>query len=271
MALTNFIFNGKNLREEGFVICSFDGDFDSTTIGSHTTFNTVKVPKSDYSYTTSVEYADNLTTHIQIAKMNCHDNSFESINNEDISNIIYWLNSDENQVLELIDNKLIYQNLIFIGSFNTIDLIKKNGEIVGFDCTFNSPLPYALTKDTIVDINITKDSHDFSITNTSDKNGHTVPKKIEIDIVESGNLTIENKTTGIKTVINNCIKGEKITIDQDILYLTSDDTSHDINNDFNYCFIKLNKTNTDSINEFTVSLPCKIKIYINYIRRVGIL
>lgn len=269
MIVKDFIFNDQKLSDLGYIICSFDGLSSDNQIGSRITFNSIKSGNSDYLRTTSTSFEEVITTHFCIAKYNCNNGILSNLNTEEIRKIMFWLNCHENKKLSFVDDKHGYNEVFYLGSFNAIDLIERNENIVGLDLTFVSCLPYALSQDVVLTYNL-QAGDSIVIENDNDKNGYLYPTKIEICMKQGGNLLIENITTLLTTEILNCKENENITICGDSLWIESDIISHNIADDFNYNFIKLLRDNDNKNNELVFSLSCKIKITMNYIRKVGI-
>lgn len=270
MIVKDFIFDNKKLSDFGYIICSFNGSLDDNQIGSHVTFNSIKAGRNDYLRTTSVSFEEVLTTHFSIAKYNCDNGILSTIDINEVREIMFWLNCHENKRLFFDDKKHGYDKVFYLGSFNTIDLIERDGNIIGLDLTFNSCLPYALSQDVVLTYDVKKGDI-ITIENNNDINGYLYPSKTEILIKEDGKFLIENTTTLLTTEILNCKENEKITIDGNTLWIESGMKLHDIANDFNYNFIKLLRNDNEKTNELVFSLDCTVQFTINYIRKVGII
>lgn len=106
-----------------------------------------------------------------------------------------------------------------------------------------------------------------SINDTSHEEGYIYPHT-EITINEDGDLKIHNAIENRDTYIANCKSGEVITMDYPII--TSSDSSHNIQNDFNWNFFRVANTFDDSRNDLTISLPCSIRIEYSPIVKVGL-
>ena len=91
---------------------------------------------------------------------------------------------------------------------------------------------------------------------------------MEITINEDGNLKIENAIENRTTYIADCRAGEVITMDYPVIQ--SSDSSHKIQNDFNWKFFRIANTYDNSRNDLIISLPCSIKIKYSPIVKVGI-
>lgn len=110
-----------------------------------------------------------------------------------------------------------------------------------------------------------------SINDTSYEEGFIYPYT-EITIGDIGeekkNLRIHNAIENRETYITNCKSGEVIIMDYPVI--KSSDSSHNIQNDFNWNFFRVANTYENSRNDLTISLPCSIKIKYSPIVKVGL-
>jgi len=105
----------------------------------------------------------------------------------------------------------------------------------------------------------TNDSYSFLFIDSSDEVG-TSYVNAEITCNSDGNLQITNLLTGLITLVKNCKTGEVITLDSVNGIISSSISSHDIYNDFNYQFLKVENTLNTRVNPILVSLPCSMVI-----------
>lgn len=106
-----------------------------------------------------------------------------------------------------------------------------------------------------------------SLNDTSYEEGYIYPQ-MEITVKEDGDLTIHNAIENREMYIANCKSGEVITLDYPVI--RSSDSSHNIQNDFNWTFFRIANTYDNSRNDLIISLPCSIKIKYSPIVKVGI-
>lgn len=107
----------------------------------------------------------------------------------------------------------------------------------------------------------------ISINDVSHEEGYIYPR-VEITVLEDGNLNIHNAIEDRNTYIANCVAGEIITMDYPII--SSSVSSHNIQNDFNWDFFRVANTYENSRNDLTISLPCSIKLEYSPIVKVGL-
>lgn len=106
-----------------------------------------------------------------------------------------------------------------------------------------------------------------SINDISYEEGFIYPYT-EIIVKSDGNLRIHNAIENRETYIADCRAGEVITMDYPVI--KSSDSSHNIQNDFNWNFFRVANTYENSRNDLTISLPCSIKIKYSPIVKVGL-
>ena len=113
-----------------------------------------------------------------------------------------------------------------------------------------------------------------SLNDISYEEGYIYPQ-MEITIgniddrpVNERNLTIHNSIENRETYIANCRTNEVITLDYPVIQ--SSDSSHNIQNDFNWTFFRVANTYDNSRNDLVISLPCSIKIKYSPIVKVGL-
>jgi hypothetical protein len=105
------------------------------------------------------------------------------------------------------------------------------------------------------------------VNDTSYEEGHVYPYT-EITILGDGDLNIHNDIEDRNTYIANCVAGEVITMDYPII--KSSVSSHNIQNDFNWNFLRIANTFNNVKNGLTISIPCKIKLKYSPIVKVGL-
>ena len=108
---------------------------------------------------------------------------------------------------------------------------------------------------------------DVFINDVSHEEGYIYPR-VEITVLEDGNLNIHNAIEDRYTYIANCKNGEIITMDYPVI--SSSVSSHNIQNDFNWNFFRVANTYENSRNDLTISLPCSIKLEYSPIVKVGL-
>ncbi len=264
MKAFDFVYDGKNLSDFGFIICNFgDKGLDTVRDGCQISFNTVPVLGGAKHELTSAQYEDCLETTIQICKHSCNG-GIQEITATEHRQITRWLNRKKFLKFKPISEE--YIDLYFEASFN-ISRIELDGCLFGFELEVVTNRPHALKEPRIININNTVSNGKHSINDISQEEGYIYPHT-EITIAQSGNLKIHNAIENRDTYIANCAAGEVITMDYPIIQ--SSISSHNIQNDFNWNFFRVANTFDNSRNDLTISLPCSIKVEYSPIVKVGL-
>ena len=260
----DFEYDGLNLSDFGFMICSFDSKgVETISNGSTITFNTVSMFNGNKKELTSIEYEDCLESTFQICKKVCDYDNLE-ISIDEIRLLTRWLNRKEFHKFKILNEE--YFDIYFEGSFN-ISKIEIDGKVYGLELELKTNRPFALMEpQKIVIKNLENDGVHY-ISDFSDEEGYIYPK-VTIEIKESGNLNIYNEIEDRTTSILNCTYDEIITMDYPIIETSL--KTHKIQNDFNWNFFRIaNKLNNKN-NKLTISLRCNITIEYSPIVKVGI-
>lgn len=264
MKAFDFEYDGINLSDKGFIICSFDSKgLETVSNGSQITFNTVSTLGGSKYKLVSTEYEDCLEATIQICKHSC-STDIEEITPTEFRELTRWLNRKKFLKFKPLSEE--YIDLYFEASFN-ISRIEIDSRLIGLELEVITNRPFALKEPRIINIkNLVQDGKHF-INDTSYEEGYIYPHT-EITINKSGDLNIYNALEDRNTYIANCVVGEVITMDYPIIQ--SSISSHNIQNDFNWTFFRVANTFENSRNDLTISIPCTIKVKYSPIVKVGL-
>lgn len=267
MKAIDFEFDGRRLSEFGMILCRFDSGGLDTVDGVQITFNTISTQNGKKHELTSVQYEDCLETTLHICKYSC-SGGVQEITDTEHRQLTRWLNRKRFLKLKILDEDhidLYYEALI------NVSKIELDGKLIGLELGVYTNRPHALKEPRIININNTVAEGKHSINDTSHEEGYIYPyTKITIgDIgLEKKTLVITNAIENRKTVIENCVANEVITMDYPIIQ--SSDSSHNIQNDFNWNFFRVANTFENSRNDLTISLPCSIKVEYSPIVKIGL-
>lgn len=269
MRAFDFSYGDKNLSDFGFILCRFGGSqgLETVTDGCQITFNTVPVLGGTKHNLTSVTYEECLETTLQICKHSCKG-GVQEITETEHREITRWLNRKNFLKLKIFDEAHI--DLYYNAAIN-VSKIEIDGRLFGFELAVRTNTPFALKDVRTVNIKNLKVDGKHSINDISHEEGYIYPYT-EITIGDIGSeketLEITNEIESRKTIIKNCVSGEVITMDYPVI--SSSDSSHNIQNDFNWVFFRVANTYENSRNDLTISLPCTIKIKYSPIVKVGL-
>ena len=257
MRAEDFEYAGEYLKNWGYIICRPDASsgFETIDSDSQLTFNNISLHNGKAMPLTVSQYEDRIEIKFCICKSFCHKRKPIPISVNESSAIKRWLNRPEFHRFKLIqpDWSDIYMN----GSFN-INNIELNGLVYFLELTFISDRPFALHEPVTYNIRTSNKNEKFTIIDISDEIGYIYPD-ITIKCLQSGTLQITNSNEERSTIIKNCSENEILTFTPELYYSTTS-SSHKIQNDFNYKFLRISNNYNSRKNTLTFSLPVEISI-----------
>lgn len=256
--------DNKKLSDFDFIICNFgDKGLDTVSNGAVVSFNTVSVLNGAKHELVGTTYDDCLESTIQICKNPCVCKDME-IDQTTFRELTKWLSRRKFLKFKLLDESNIdlYHEAII-----NVSRVELDGKLVGLELEIRTNRPFALKEPRLINIINTEVDGKHSINDTSHEEGYIYPVT-EITINQDGNLNIYNAIEDRNTYIANCKKGEVITMDYPVIQ--SSNSSHNIQNDFNWNFFRVANTFENSRNDLTISLPCSIKVKYSPIVKVGL-
>lgn len=277
MIITDFSYgeNNKKLSDFGFIVCRFDSSgLNTVSNGAVVEFNSVLVQNGTKHELTSSAYSDCLETTIQICKNPCANGSIE-IDQTTFRELTRWLCRRKFLRFKPISDEYLdlYHEAII-----SVSRVELDGKLVGLELEIKTNRPFALHEPKLITINNTEINGKHSINDTSHEEGYIYPYTVitigNIDDIPENerNLNIHNAIEDRDTYIANVSTGEVITMDYPVVksVVQSSDSSHNIQNDFNWQFFRVANTFDNSRNDLTISLPCSIKIEYSPIVKVGL-
>lgn len=265
MKAYDFEFDGKKLSSFDMIICRFGGldGIETISNGSQIIFNTIPVQNGSYHRLASAIYDECLTATIQICKATCTTDVTE-ITATEFRELTKWLNRKKFLKLKILSDD--YIDLYYEAAIN-ISRIEVDGRLMGLELSIVTNSPHAFHEPRTIIIKNIEINGKHSINDTSYEEGYIYPLT-EITVNEDGDLKIYNAIEDRWTNILNCTAGEVITLDYPIIQ--SSNSSHNIQNDFNWKFLRIANTYENSRNDLTISLPCTIKLKYSPIVKVGL-
>ena len=159
-----------------------------------------------------------------------------------------------------------YEGIFWNGTFN-VEEIHSDDVCVGFHLTFTATAPFGYKDKVEFSGSVSKDGS-ISIDDTSDDEGYIYPD-ITVTLKAAGDLKITNNFDKRTTVVRGCSSGETLTFTH-LLQILSSNKSHELGDDFNYKFIRINNEYGNVVNKLTFNLPCTYSISYNPIAKVVI-
>ena len=265
--VTDFIFDGQELSDFGYIICDFDGASGTETLSvSEKSFTNIKSPLSNKSHVVATSEDENLNRKIQIMKNPCN-NELLDITNDNLSELSRWLCREEFKQFKWVDGK--DDDEIFYEVQIKLRKIELRGGRIGVELDITANAPHGFTSKKINKFAL-DNTNSKSITVFSDDEGYIYPKTI-ITVKEAGNLEFTNHYENRTTYVADCKAGEVLTfIGGDVLQITSSDESHDLSICYNYKSPRFCVKYRNYINTFTSNLSCDVVMEHKGIRKVGI-
>lgn len=254
MFIYDFEYDGLTLSDFNCVVCTFETKgLQTITSGSKISFNTTPIHNGAKFNLIKSEYTDCFETTFQICKNNCIEQNAE-ITFDEYRDLVSWLNRRGFHKFKILNKD--YPDAFFEASFNVSRIVIDN-KTYGLELNLITNRPYALHEPITIEINNVSANGTKDIYDESDDDSYTYPD-IKITIQETGNLNIHNSIEDRNMYIANCTAGEIITLKYPIIQ--SSLNSHQIQNDFNWNFLRLCNTYKERKNTLTISLPCKIEM-----------
>ena len=270
MIAEDFEYAGEYLKDWGYMICSTDSKSGFETIKSDSTltFNTSKLFNGKISELTTTTYEDHIEINFQICKIPCMpgcDNKKMQITTDESRELKRWLNRPTFHRFKLLQPD--WSDIFMQGSFN-VSNIEVAGEVYALDLTFVSNSALAFHEPVTYRFDSTmSDKNTFTFFDSSDEIGYIYPD-VKITCLSGGDLKIHNSSEDRTTIIKNCSDNEELYFSKELL-LSSSLSSHKIQNDFNYIFLRISNSYGNRKNTLTFSLPVKMEItYTPYVKAV---
>lgn len=287
MSFTDFEYNGQRASDFGCMVCEFNGvGLETVSIGSNLVLNTVNKSMVNRFDIMSTKYDEPFTKTFKICKHTCDNYNLgtQEFEEELIARIVRWLNKKHYRKFKMLYSDGKCSDMYYKGTFPVIQAITLGERIVGLELTFKANASFGYYEPLEFYMEFPDTETEFCIYDTSDEEGFIYPSKVEITVLEDGDLEIYNSQETKYTIIKNCIAGETITFD-DVTKNPFSDVAHPrLYNDFNYTFIRImnksgecddyygvNNEEDDRENIFTVSLPCNIYLKYSPICKMGVI
>ena len=258
-----FRFDGKYSDTDfGLIICGIGSDLDDTTSGgSKLEKNTYYSPiRKTWNYI-GFKYSEPLEFTFDVIKKDCY-NTGTKLTRQDIEDIERWLIRDGDK--ELVIYKEGYEDVYFYGTFTNVDIKSIGGTDVGLSLTIQTNAPFGFSGMKTVSIG--------SGTTVIDNSSEIGEICVDVDITcnSATNIIIQNTATNDKVVFNNCVSGEKITIDGKTKIIKSSIDTHNIYDDFNFGYLHIRNTYDRRDNYISVEGSATVTIKYQEIRKVGV-
>ena len=264
MAAIDFIYDGIQLSERGYMICNFNGNNDTISNGSEITFTEVPIQNGVRRAVAGTKYDTVIQTTFGICKDFCNNNLTLNdgfITVSEVRSLARWLNRKEYLPFVLLTDG--WDDITYFGSFQ-IEQVRFGDKIIGLNLTMTTNSPFGWQSPVTRSFSNVRS---FSINDVSDDIGYLYPEMI-VTCRSSGDLEIHNSLSSYYTEIKNCSSGESIHFSYPVIQCDNDE--HDIANDFNYVFPRIENTFNNTGNVFSLTLSCNVDITYRPLAKIGV-
>ncbi|RGH18288.1 hypothetical protein DWV75_03550 [Ruminococcus sp. AF12-5] len=260
----DFTFRGESLSNRGYMLCEFDGSgsVENVTTDSQREFTSISMFGGRYFPIIYSVYDGAFVAEMSICKSG--ENVGAEIKPKESAALKRWLESPIASEFRIGGND--YEGIFWNGTFN-VEEIHSDDVCVGFHLTFTATAPFGYKDKVAFSGSVSKDGS-ISIDDTSDDEGYIYPD-ITVTLKAAGDLKITNNFDKRTTVVRGCSSGETLTFTH-LLQILSSNKSHELGDDFNYKFIRINNEYGNVVNKLTFNLPCTYSISYNPIAKVVI-
>lgn len=264
MKAYDFEYDGLNLSDKGFMLCSFDkSKIDTVENGVEINMETSPFYNGDVNYILTANYESTLTATFQICKNPCTGEDL-NITVDEVRDMASWLCRKGFHKFKIFDDD--YLNVYYEATFNMSRIIR-NGNVIGLELEMITNRPFGVMEDTVINIKNEVENGVENFYSISDDEGFIYPK-VKITIKQDGDLKISSIFVQRDTIIKNCKAGEIIEMDYPVIKSSLE--SHKIQNDFNWNFFRIENKFKDKRNLIQISIPCEIEMIYSPIAKIGI-
>lgn len=257
----SFTYNGTSTKSFGIEMCSFDAPsgYEEVSGGTAVDIDAVKPSRHDKWNFYGAAYSAALSFSVHLMK--CDSSEFTLTEQADIARWLIRQDGFHAFVFEDSD----YSSILFYAAGTKMSTLNIGNRAVGIKVDFicNSPFGFSMETE-----NIYEGGHSYPFENHSEENGYLYPA-LEIKVNTDGAIKIHNTFDDRETVIENCIAGETISLDNESKIIRTD-SSHDLSNDFNYKWFRIGRIDENNVNTITITGDCVVKMKYQLIRKVGL-
>lgn len=259
MIATDFVYDGIQLSTKKFIICDFDSPSGDNVVeaGSNITFNKIKRDSGKKYSLASATYEDCVTATFDLCKDdNIYNPDEMEITSEEFQDLMRWLNRREFLKFRVINEA---QTVCYYNASFNLDKILIGGKLYGVRLTMETDSPFGYGDERVFFHTYGNDNTPKVLSNSSSEIGYLYPT-VKIKCLSAGDISIYNDLEDCTTTIKNCVAGEIIYLDGNTQIITTSETNHKINNDFNWVFFRLGNTIKSRSNNISANKPCELEI-----------
>lgn len=268
----DFEYDGRQLSEFGFMVCSFDGEkgIQAADKGSEITFQFAPSGYGRRHYVTGLQYENRLSTSFQIAKNpEMFSDKEMEVTSDEFRELSRWLNRKEFLWFHSWDWCEPEKERPWFRASFTLTRLDIGGATYGIQLDMTTDAPFGYGPEEVITMNFTAANQTKTMRDLNDEIGDTYPE-MQITCRAGGTLTLQDDLSGCYTQVKNVTSGEVITFSGDSMIISSSLPAHSIADDFNYEFFRFANTYSERENQITSSIPCDIVMRYRPIRKDSI-
>ena len=173
MKAYDFEYDGLNLSDKGFMLCSFDkSKIDTVENGAEINMETSPFYNGDVNYILTANYESTLTATFQICKNPCTGEDL-NITVDEVRDMASWLCRKGFHKFKIFDDD--YLNVYYEATFNMSRIIR-NGNVIGLELEMITNRPFGVMEDTVINIKNEIENGVENFYSISDDEGFIYPK-----------------------------------------------------------------------------------------------
>ncbi|MCX4315410.1 MAG: hypothetical protein OSJ52_02040 [Lachnospiraceae bacterium] len=257
-----FIYNEISSDKMGVMLCNFGrSGLETTSAGEKIELSTQKLSGRDRWYHYSSTFGEALSFTLHIIKT---DKS--RMERHEIAEYSRWLQRrDGYKKFQFLGTE--FAGIEFYAIATELNELSVGNVTYGLEVKMMTDAPYGVSAKLSKTISFTGDNT-YTDFNHSDEYGYLYPD-LNIVVQAAGDLTITNQFEARQTVIRNCQAGELLTLNGELRQITSS-KPYQLEDRFNWKWLRFCKTDKNSQNILSASLPCIVTVTYRNIRKVGV-
>lgn len=266
--INDFKYNERYLSDYDCILASFNGGGGfRNAYGTNVSFQTFKSLNSQRNKKYKHSYEDILSSTIQIAKKSCENPTDRIFSEQEVRDILRWLNSEEYHKLQFVSDD--FEDIYFMAYFN-VQKIMHGDDCIGFELSLVADSSFGY-KDLVINDEITDTNKSIVLSLDNDRQCYLMPK-IKLKILEDGDLEIYTNTeTNRKLILKNCSIGDVIEFDCDNRIINSSNENSNLPSSFNFIFPRFNYSFNNKEYIVNINLNCEVNIELTQEIKIGVI
>ncbi len=259
----DFEYDGSNLSDFWFIVCTFNSDGGASTIdaGSAINMETVQMSRGAHFELTSAKYDKALETTFQICKNpDMFSPDEREITRSEFRKISMWLNRRKFLPFRIKDPDDLQSDICYFNASFNLSKIQIAGKTYGIELKMMTDSPHGHGEEVTAHMSFESQNDRAEFSCYGDEYGFIYPN-MSITCAGDGDIHFSCDLGRCDFKVKGCSNGEVITVDGTRRIITSSSSTHDIANDFNYEFFRagITKERRDNV-VISKGIPCSVLI-----------